>query len=169
MPFESIDINTIKVGDPITKDLLDKIKSNLDDLDERSNQLESTGGTVHIFNGDISLAGFSSSDPVVFYIKAQKNFSITEVRGQIFDKGSVSLGTLSLDVEKSIDTNDANFNSILSSDLSFNFASDASYSEKTATINTSVNDIVAGEILRVVVTSTPNNFGGKILLLIGAE
>jgi hypothetical protein len=169
MAFETIDVNTIKVGDPITKELLDLIKANLDDLDERLNQSETTGGAVNILNQEINLAGLPTYDPFVFYFKAPSNFTLSEVRAQIFDKGSIAFGALSLDVQKSTDTNDANFNSVLSSDLSFNFASDPSYTSKVATINSSVSNFSTGNVLRVEITSLPSNFGGKILLYIGAE
>jgi hypothetical protein len=169
MAFTPDDPNIRKVGDPLTAEIMQRIWDNLTDLDSRQNASETTGGSVFIFNGDISLAGLDPLDPVVFYYKATQDFSITDVRGQIFSKGSYTIGTLALDVEKATNTNDANFNSILSSVLSFDFATDPSYHEDVAGINTSLNDIVAGEVIRVVVTSTPTNFGGKLLLTIGAE
>lgn len=169
MAFTPIDTDTIKVGDPITKELLDKIKANFDDLDARLNQSETTGGSVFILNDFASLAGLDALEPYIFYCIAPQDFSITEFRAQIFNKGSVSSGVLGLDLQKATDTNSANFNSVLTSNLSFNFATDASYSEKVATINSSASNIIAGDVLRIEVTSTPANFGGKILLYVGGE
>lgn len=169
MAFTSIDSNAIKVGDPITKELLDTIKANFDDHETRINQNETTGGSVFIFNGAIHLANFDSSRPDVFYYKANQDFIVTDFRGQIFNKGSVSSGTLSIDLEKATDTNNANFNSILTSTISFNFASDSSYSEKVAVINSSISSITTGEVLRIKVSSIPSGFNDKILVSIGGE
>jgi hypothetical protein len=169
MAYLEIDSNKIKVGDPITKELLDLIKSNFADHEERLNTSETTGGTVFIFNGDISFKNFNSSDPFVFYHKVTQNCSISEFRAQLFSKDGVSSGSLSLDLQKSVDTNDSNFNSILSSNLSFNFASDAAYSEKVATINSSVSDVEVGDVLRIEIVSLPSGFSGKLLMNIGAE
>lgn len=169
MAFTPIDINTIKVGDPITKELLDIIKYNFDDIDSRLVSSATTGGAIHIFNGDISLKNFLSSDPYIFYYKIPKNCIITEVRIQLFSKNSISSGSLAIDVQKSVDTNNANFNSILTTGLSFNFATDANYAQKTASINSSVSSLSATNVIRVEVTSIPSTFSGKFLLYIGAE
>lgn len=169
MSYSPIDPLTIKVGDPITKDLLDKINANFESHETRLNASETTGGSVFIFNGDISFANFNAADPNVFYYKAATDFSISEVRGQIFNKGSITSGSLTLDVQKSTDTNDSGFNTILTSQLTFNFASDANYSEHIASINAGVSAFTAGMVLRVKVTAVPAGFSGKILLSIGAE
>lgn len=169
MAYEEIDIDTIKVGDPITKELLDLIKDNFTDHETRINAAETTGGSVFIFNGDLSLKNFNQADPYILYYKAMQNFSVSEFRAQLFSKGGVVSGSLSLDIQKSSDTNDANFNTILSSDLSFNFASDAAYSQKVATINSSLSNISIDDVLRIEVTSIPSGFSGKVLLNIGAE
>lgn len=169
MAYTPDDPNIRKVGDPIKAELLRRISTNITDLDERINSVETTGGSVFILNDVACLAGLDSTDPFIFYYKVTQDFSITDFRVQIFNKGSVSSGSLAFDLQKSTDTNNANFNTVLTSDLSFNFATDASYAEKVASINSSVSDIVAGSVLRIEVKSTPANFGGKVLIVIGAE
>lgn len=157
------------VGDPITKEWTDRIKDNLDDLDQRINQAETTGGSVFILNSAVHLANFDELNPDIFYYKATQDFSITEFRGQLFTKQGISIGTLSFDLQKSTDTSSANFNSILSGSMNFLFGSDADYSEKNANLNNSLTTFAAGEVLRVVVTSKPTGFIGKVMLTIGAE
>jgi hypothetical protein len=169
MAFVAIDSDTIKVGDPITKELFDLIKSNFDNVDLRITSLATSGGTVFIFNGDIDFVGFSSSEPDIFYYKARQDFSINDFRAQLFDKQGVASGNLVLDLQKASDTDDANFASILTASLSFDFASDAAYSEKVATIDSALNDILTDEVLRVKVTGLPTGYYGKILLSIGAQ
>lgn len=169
MAFVSIDTNTIKVGDPITKDLLDLIKANEDNLDLRITSLATSGGTVFIFNGDVDFVGFSLTYPNIFYYKARQDFSVNDFRIQLFDKQGVTSGSLTVDLQKSVDTNDANFGTILTVKATRNFATDAAYTEGVATIDSGVNDILTGEILRVKIDSIPSGFYGKILLNIGAQ
>lgn len=169
MSYADIDINTIKVGDPITKELLDLIRANFIDHESRLNQSETTGGSVFILDSAIHLANFSADRPDVFYYKATQDFDISEFRVQIFDKGTIVSGILALDLQKSVDTNNANFNSVLSANLQFDFSTDASYSEKVGTINSSVSQVTPGEVIRIVVTGLPTGFKDKILVVIGGE
>lgn len=169
MAFVAIDSNTIKVGDPITKELLDLVKANMDNLDLRITSLATSGGTVFIFNGDVSFVGFSLTYGDIFYYKARQDFSINDFRVQLFDKQGVSSGSLTLDLQKSIDTDNANFASILTSALTFDFALAAAYGEATGALDPALNDILTGEVIRVKVTNIPTGFYGKILLSIGAQ
>jgi len=175
MAFNPIDINTIKVGDPITRDLWVLLKNNFDDHESRINSLATTGGTVFIFNGDVSFVNYSSLRPNIFYYTARQDFSINDFRVRLFTKDGVSSGTFSFDLQKLNDNNlllppsDANFSSILSTQIIFNFATDTDYTEKVAAINASLNDIPTGQIIRVKITSFPAGFEGNVLMSIGAQ
>jgi hypothetical protein len=169
MAFVTIDPNTIKVGDPITRDLWLKLKNNFDDHELRINSLATSGGTVFIFNGDVSFVGFNISYPNIFYYKARQDFSVNDFRVQLFDKQGITSGNLVLDLQKSIDTNNANFSTILTTSLSINFASAADYSVSVGSINSSLNDILTDQVLRVKITNIPTGFSGSILLSIGAQ
>lgn len=172
--FNSIDLNTIKVGDPITRDLWVKLKDNFDNHEFRINNLQVTGGSTFIFNSMVSFVGYSASNPYVMYYAARESFSINEFRGQLRSKNDAQYGTLTLDLEKSSNTNDVNFASILSTPLTFDFATDEEHSVKTASINSGLNDILAGEVIRIKVTSIPITafslpYSGEILLSVGAS
>lgn len=169
MAFVPLDPNKIKVGDPITKEILDAIKDSLNDLDSRVTSLSVSGGSVYIFNGDVSFTNYSSSKSDIFYYTARQDFSINDFRARLFTKDGISSGTLSLRLEKSNDTNDANFNTVLTSDLSFNFATDADYLEKIAVLNPAQNDITTGQVLRIKVIGIPTAFSGKIMISIGGQ
>lgn len=169
MAFNPIDINTIKVGDPITRDLWVLLKNNFDDHELRINSLSTTGGTVFIFNGDVSFVNYSSLRPNIFYYTARQDFSINDFRVRLFTKSGVTSGNLTLRLEKSNDPNDANFATILTTDITFNFATDTDYTEKIAALNASLNDITTGQILRVKIMSVPAGFNGDILMSIGAQ
>lgn len=169
MAFLPIDSNTIKVGDPITKDLWDLIKSNFDDHELRINSLTTATGTVFIFNGDIDFSGFRISQPDIFYYKARQDFSVNDFRVQLFTKQGLTSGSLVIQLEKSVDTNNANFSTILTGPISFNFASAADYSQQVAGIDSGLNELITDSVLRIRVTNIPTGFTGKILVSIGAQ
>jgi len=168
MAFVPIDINTIKVGDPITKEVLDIIKYDLDDLDLRLSNLSVSGGSIYILNGDLSLVGYSSTRQEIFHYKARQDFSVNEFSVQLFSKQGITSGDLVLDLQKASDTNDANFSSILTTPLSFDFASAADYSSLPASIDSGANDITTNQVLRIKVTNVPAGFSGSILINVGA-
>lgn len=174
MAFTSIDLNTIKVGDPITRDLWVILKDSLDNHEFRLNTVETAIGSIFVFNQDVSFVGFNISEPNIFYYKARQDFSINDFRVQLFDKQGIVLGNLTFELEKSIDTNNANFSSVLTSALSFDFATDANHSEKVALLDSAENSILTGQVLRVRVTNVPTNafgynFSGKVLISVGAQ
>jgi hypothetical protein len=172
MAFNPIDSNTIKVGDPITKDILDLIKANFDDHESRINSLATTGGTVFIFNGDVSFVNYSSLRSDIFYYTARQDFSINDFRARLFTKDGITSGNLTFRLEKSNNPGDAgfpSFSSVLTQDISFNFATDTDYTERVGSLNASLNDITTNQILRVKIIGIPAGFTGKILLSIGAQ
>ena len=169
MAFSPIDSNTIKVGDPITSDTITLIKNNFDDHELRINSLATSGGTVFIINGDVSFVGFNISNPSIFYYKARQDFSINDFRVQLFTKQGLTSGDLVFDLQKSNDTNDSNFSTVLSSSLSISFLSASNYSEHIASLNPSLNDVLTGQVLRIKVTNIPSNFSGSVLISIGAQ
>jgi hypothetical protein len=169
MAFTPIDLNKIKVGDPITKDILDSIKYNFDDHEFRINSLSVSGGNVFIFNGDVSFVNYSSLRPNIFYYTARQDFSLNDFRVRLFTKEGVTSGNLTIDLQKSVDPNDSNFNSVLTAPISFDFSSVSDYAEVVSTLNSALNELTTGDILRVKVLAVPNNFIGSVLLSIGAQ
>lgn len=168
MAFIAIENNIIKVGDPITKEIMDLIKDNLDDLNTRVSGLSVSGGSIYIFNGDVSLIGYSSLHQDVFYYKAKQDFSVNEFSVQLFSKQGITSGNLVLDLQKASNTNDANFSTILTTPLSFNFSSAADYSSLSASIDSGANNITANQVLRIKITNVPTDFSGTILINVGA-
>jgi hypothetical protein len=166
MAFTSIDPNKIKVGDPITKDLLNIIKDSLDDLNTRVQDLVDAGVTTYVINGDVSFYGYDPADPSIFYYKVRNLFSISDFRVQLFSKQGISTGVLSLDLQKSPNTNDATFESILNSSLNIPFSTSLDYSQHVSSIDGDKNDLQLDEVLRVKVLSLPAGFTGKILISI---
>lgn len=169
MAFLPIDSNTIKVGDPITHDILNLIRTNFDDHELRINSLATSGGSIHIFNGDVSLLGFKITEPDIFYFKSPQDFSVNDFRVQLFSKQGITSGNLVIDLQKSTDTNDSNFSTILQSSISFDFSSDPDYHQEVALIDSNENTIPTDSVLRIKITNIPTNFYGKILIKIGGQ
>ena len=169
MAFVTIDPNKIKIGDPITKDLWDLLKSNLDDLDSRITSLSSASIVVSLLNGDVSFVGYSALKPVISTHKILQDFSVNDFRVQLFSKLGITTGSLTLRLEKSTNTNDANFATILTSDLVFNFATDADYTERVGSINSLLNSVTTGNVLRIKVISIPAGFNGDILISLSGQ
>jgi hypothetical protein len=171
MAFTTIDPNKIKVGDPITKEVLDLIKSNFDDHEFRINSLSiSASGLLFILNDSFSFLNFEISDQsTIFYYTARRDFTINDFRARLFTKGGLTSGVLSFSLEKSTSPEFSSFTEITSSDLSFNFATDANYTEKLASLDTNENSIITGEIIRIRVTSHPALFREPVLISIGGE
>jgi hypothetical protein len=173
MSFIPIDASQTAVGAPITKDLMDAIRLNADDHEARIADLEFSSVGVYILNGDMSFAGFDISRPVIFHHKAKFPYTLTDFRVQLFDKQGLASGTLSFDLQKTtgVNNSDSTFNSgsILTSPLSFNFATDADYAEKVAAIDGTKNSIINGGVIRIKITSIPAGFTGMILISIGGQ
>jgi hypothetical protein len=171
MSFITIDPNKIKVGDPITKETLDLIKSNLDDHEFRINSLNiSLSGSLYILNDSFSFLNFEIlDDPNIFYFTARRNFVANDFRVRLFTKGGLTSGSLSFQLEKTTTPSTPSYSSILNSELSFNFAVDANNSEKLASIDSSANSILTGDIIRVRITGHPVNFRESVLISIGGE
>lgn len=165
MPFTSISSSVLKVGDPITKDILDLIKGNLDDLDGRVSSLAATGIVTEIANGELDLLGYNSNQPNIAYFKVRTSFSINDFRVQLFDKQGISSGNLVIDLQKATNTDNANFATVLTTPISFDFATDAAYLEKNGSINSSLNSVTPGMVLRIRITGIPTGFFGTILIV----
>lgn len=170
MAFETIDPNKIKVGDPITKELLDTIKGNFDDLDTRVNNLSITAsGIFYILNGDFSFMNYTAQDQYIFYYAARRSFTLNEFRVQLFTKGGLTSGFLTFDLEVGPTTQNSLFTSILDQELSFNFAIDSNYVAKNAVFEAGQNSISVGQIIRIKVSTVPIGFKEKIMISLGGE
>jgi hypothetical protein len=171
MSFTTIDPNKIKVGDPITKETLDLIKSNLDDHEFRITSLGiSSFGSFHILNERFSFLNFElTEDSSIFYFTARRPVSITDFRVRLFTKSNLNLGLLSFRLQKSTSPQFSVFDDITSTDLTFDFAVDDNYTEKNASINFFFSSLSVGDIIRVFVSSHPDFFNDSVLISIGGE
>jgi len=169
MAYVTIPASATDVGAPITKDLVDPVRTNLDDHEIRITSMEANAPLVYILNGDMSFSGFDINNPTIFHYKAKVSIVVTDFRIQLFTKGGISSGSLQFDIQKSTNTNDANFATILNTNLSINFATATDYTEYTGSLDGTKTTIAAGSVLRIKVLSVPAGFRGQILVSIGAQ
>ena len=169
MAFVTIPSTSTDVGAPITKDLMDTLRTNANDHETRISAMEANAPLVYILNGDMSFAGFDISNPNIFYYKAKTAIDITDFRVQLFTKQGITTGTLQFDLQKATNTNDTNFATILTANLSVNFATATDYTEYTASLDGTKTTIAAGSVLRIKVMSIPTGFRGQILISVGAQ
>ena len=174
MPFVTINPAAIEVGDPVTADLLTKIKNNEDDHETRIDSLEATNKKIEVFKYLILNGSSFSTATGLDYYRAEDNFSVTKVAIQIFEKNGVSSGSLEIDVKKSVTNLDGtSFSTIMTTKPSISFATASDYDESTnQVINVLNSGITAGQYLRLDITSTPSGAGGvapKFLITVYGE
>lgn len=166
MAYVTIDPDTIKVGDPIKKELLDLLKDNLDDHETRLQTLSGGSGKISLFNEDF-IIGVGGSLTGVLYYEVIQDCIITEGAIQLFAKTPATTGSLTVDVKKNTTTNPSGFNSVFSSAPTINVATAADYDRATGTINPAAQALVVGDILKVDITSLPDGLPAFRLDLIG--
>lgn len=156
MAFEVIDPGEYTVGKAIRADLFRKIKVDLDDLDSRVTALGTGTGTIEIFNHEIYI-GTNPNTTGVVYWEAPVNLTLSECAIQIFARGVVTTGTLTIDIKKNTSPNPTGMTSVFTASPTINMASVSDYHRTTGTFNSSLQALNAGDVIRLDVTSLPTN------------
>lgn len=168
MAFTSISSAIISVGRAIRKELWQLTKDNFDDHESRLGSLETAGSLIQIFDETVYSASASSSLTGLLYYRAKQAIKIVRVQVQIFEKGSITSGTLSLDCKKG-STLGASFATILTTQASIAFATDPDYTSDDAVINSSLNSLAIDEFIRIDVTSLPTIPLTKMRIIVYGE
>lgn len=166
MAYVTIPSTSIEVGDALKKELFDLIKENFDDHEARILAFGGGSATISVFNDDVNIGANPLTTGIVYY-EAIRPINIIEVAIQIFQKSPATTGTLSVDVKKNSDTNDANFTTILTTQPEIDIATDPDYTRTTATINTGAQTLNTGDLLRVDITALPIGLQRFRLVVIG--
>lgn len=157
MAFVPIDLNTIKVGDPIKKELLDLLKNNFDDHESRLQTLAGGSGKISLINQDFFInANASGFLTGTFFVEVIQQCIITEGSIQLFAKSPATTGSLTIDIKKNTTTNPSGFNTIFSTQPTLNLAVAADYSKNAGIINPAAQALAVGNILRVDITGLPS-------------
>ena len=169
MPFITIDPATIEVGKPNKKELWDRIKDNFDDHELRLQAFSGGSGIAPLINETVNVGSTASSLLTgIIYFEVIQECIATSLAIQFFDKSPATTGLLTVDVKKNTSTNPAGFASIMTSPASLNAATDANYTRKTGTINTGVQFLPVGTIVRIDVTSLPVGLQNFRVVLTGS-
>lgn len=158
MAYTSINSSSIEVGDPIKKELLDRIKANEDDLDARVTALSVGAAKVEIFKYLLLNGSSFSTATGLDYYQAIESFTITNAEIRIFEKGSLT-GSIEIDVLKSVTNMDSpSFTTIFTTKPKIVLASASDYDTSTNQVfNSGQVAINAGDILRLDITIAPTN------------
>jgi hypothetical protein len=168
MAYIPIDLSTIKVGDPIKKELLDLVRNNFEDHESRIQIIAGGSGKIALINEDAYvLANASGLLTGCFYVEVIQACIITEGSIQLFAKANATSGTLTVDVKKNTTTNPSGFNSVFSTPPTLNLAVVADYSKNAGIINPAAQALAVGDILRVDITALPTALKRFRINLIG--
>ena len=166
MAYVTINSATISPGEPVTSDLFNLIKSDLDDHEARLVTLASGSGKIDIINEDFLLAVGGNLTGALYYVAIQ-NCIVTEGAVRIFAKSPATTGSLTVDVRKNTSTDPSGFNTIFTSAPTINVAVAADHTRATGTISPSSQAVSIGDVLRVDVTSLPTGLPSFRLELFG--
>lgn len=167
MPFTSL--STKSVGDPVTAEDYNLIKTNFDDHESRMSQQEAVNKKIIVFNFPVLNASSASTLTGLTLWRSPLGFTLIDCKLAIFDVGSLT-GTLEADIKKSVDLNPANFASVFTTRPSIDFSTAANYDESSnAVFDVLASDLIEGDYLRFDVTSMPTSgvLGKFIIYLIG--
>lgn len=165
MAFLSIPSGWYSVGKALKRQLFSRIADDLDDLNVRVDALALGAAPVEVFNDVILNASSSSSLTGLTYFCALAGFTVTQVQIEIFAKGLITSGSVSIDVKKGSSLG-GTFTSILTTPPTVNFAVDPDYKIATGVLNVAEQGVLQGEYLRLDVTSLPSVTLGKFRVLV---
>lgn len=171
MAFEVINTSEIDVGDALKKELFDKVKNSLDNLDERTTAVEEGAAKVDIFRYMVLNATSANSMTGMDYYVATQSFTITNATIQIFEKGSLT-GALEIDIKKSTtDLDSPSFSTVFTTKPKITYAGAANYDISSNQIfNSGSVAVVSGDILRFDITELPSSgVLGKFILNVYGE
>jgi hypothetical protein len=166
MAYTPIPESSIQVGKALKKELFQAVRDSLIDHESRINSLALGAAPIEVFNFPILNASSAGSLTGLTYYRALSGFSVTTVQVEIFDKGIVTSGTLSIDVKKGTSLDGATFESILTSQPAIDFSTAADYDIATGVLDVTKQSVLAGEVLRLDITNLPAIPLGKFRVLV---
>ena len=167
MAFNAFNNSEIQVGKAIVKNLWQKVKDNFDDHETRLAQAVAGGRKIEVFNLDVGLGSFGNTFTGILYHECLQDMSLVECAIQIFNKNGISTGLLSIDVKKNTTPDNTGMTSIFTTAPIINFSTALDYERSTATFNTTTQNVLKGDILRLDITNMPQGLGYFRLILIG--
>lgn len=160
MPFQVINASEIEVGDPVTAQLLGKVKNSFDDHETRIGNVEAASGTVVVFDEVVYNASEFTTLTGLLIFRASFDFTLTEAKLAIFEKGSYT-GFLEVDIQKGASLDPMDFATVFTAKPVINYSTISDYGEGVSgSYDVAEKDILAGEYLRLDITEVP--VGGPV-------
>jgi hypothetical protein len=166
MAYTELPLAIIAVGKAIKREIFTTIRSDLIDHETRITAQELGAAPIEIWNNTVLNASSASTMTGLDYYRAITNFTISRVEIEIFQKGIITSGVLSIDIEKGNTMDAGSMTSVLSAQPSIDFSTAADYAIATGTLNVSNQTVSAGQFLRLDVTSLPSIPLGKFRVLV---
>jgi hypothetical protein len=156
MAFINIPPSSYAVGKATKTELFGNMVNNLEDLNDRVNTISTGANPIELIDSTITLKSSVLGDGLIAYYEGKNTFFISQVKLQIFEKGLITSGTLSVDVLKS-STLGGVYSSLLTTSMSIDFATASDHDFVLADFS-SIPEINAGEFVKFRIISTPSIF-----------
>lgn len=166
MSFTPIAPSEIEVGKAVKKELWEKVRSNLDDHEQRIQALSFGSSPIIVFNNDVLNASSANSLTGLAYFRSVVPFSVTTVKIQIFETNGISSGILSMDIKKGASLDPLTFNSILTTEAAIDFSIANDFDESDGILDPIEQSVASNEFLRLDITSLPSTPVGKFRILV---
>lgn len=169
MAYTSIASSLYQVGKAIKKNLWTLVADNLDDHETRIAAVETIGTVVDIMDETVYSATTAATLTGVLFYKSKQSIRITKLEIQIYEKGTISSGSLTVDLKKSSSLNPVGFSSIMTTPATINFATALNFDINAGVINSVLNDMAVNEYLRLDVTALPSTPLTKFRVVVTGE
>jgi hypothetical protein len=169
MAYTSISSAAIQVGKAIKKNLWELVKSNLDDHESRISAVETIGTVLDIIDETFYSATAAASLTGMYFYKAKQGIRITKLEIQIYEKGAIASGSLTVDLKKSSSLNPVGFASIMTTQATIDFSTANDFDLNAGVINSTLNELAVNEYLRLDVTALPTTPISKFRVLVIGE
>ena len=126
------------------------------------------GGIIEVFNSTVVNATGATTLTGVAYFKAPKAMTIDTVVLQIYEKGSITTGSLTMDLKKNTTPDSVGMASIFTTLPTINFTTATNYQTNSGTLNTGAVALGAGDWVRLDFTSIPAGLSKWAIIVYGA-
>jgi hypothetical protein len=166
MAYVELPSSIIAVGKALKKEIFSNFRNSLIDHEARIASLAIGANPIEIFNFPILNASSAQSLTGLSYYRATSSFNISTVQIEIFQKGFVLTGTLSIDIKKGTSLDGATMTSVLTTQPSIDFSTANDYDIASGVLDGSNQLVSQGDVIRLDVTSLPLTPLGSFRVLV---
>ena len=126
------------------------------------------GGIIEVFNATVANSTGATSLTGVAYFKAPQGMTINKVVLQIYEKGSITTGSLTMDLKKNTTPDSVGMASIFTTLPTINFTTATNYQTNSGVLNTGATTLADGDWIRLDFTSIPTGLTKWQIVVYGA-